>query len=168
MAIRFPLQTVLSSDNSTELGAGSVGGGVPILFTFPMDTDNAMLKFSASVAGGGVSAQVQTTDDGGNTWYSMGRTSIVSNAVGDNVQWLALPVISAGIQSSSVVAVGSVIAGTGIGSAQPSLVGSGEVTGMPIMSQQGRVIIQITGSLTAAASNSIVTQIKINNQDATA
>lgn len=168
MAIRLPLKTVLSSDNSTELGAGSVGGGVPIPFTILQDTDNIVLKLTASVAGGGVSAQLQTTDDGGTTWFGMGRTSIVSNAVGDNAQWLSISTLGQGIGSSSIVAVGSVIAGTGIGSAQPSLLGSGEISGLPILSQQARVILQITGSLTSAASNTIIAEVKINSQTATA
>lgn len=165
MSIRLPLQTVLSATNNDEVGAGSVGGGVPILFTVPQDTDNFTVKFTASTVGGGVSAQVQTTDDGGTTWFSVGRTSIVSNAVGDNAQWMSVSTVGQGIGSSSIVATGSVIAGTGIGSAQPSLVGSGEMTGLPILSQQARIIIQITGSLT---SSSITTQVKINNQSATA
>lgn len=165
MAIRLPLATVLSATNNDELGAGSVGGGVPILFTIPQDTDNIVLKLTASTVGGGISAQIQTTDDGGNTWYSLGRTSVVSNAVGDNVQWMSISTVGQGIGSSSLIAVGSVIAGTGIGTAQPSLVGSGEMTGLPILSQQARVIIQIVGSLT---SSSILTQIKVNNQSATA
>lgn len=168
MAIRLPLQTILSSDNSTEVGAGSVGGSVNIPLTIPQDTDNIVVKFTASVAGAGVSAQLQTTDDGGITWFSTGRTSIVSNAVGDNVQWLSVPVISSGVQSSSIVAVGSVIAGTGIGSAQPSLVGSGEITGMPLLSPTARIAIQITGTAIAAASNTIITQVKVNSQSATA
>lgn len=168
MAIRLPLKTVLSSDNSTELGAGSVGGGIGIPFTILQDADNIVLKLTASVAGGGISAQIQTTDDGGTTWYSNGRTSVVSNAVGDNVQWLSISTLGMGIQSSSVVATGSVIAGTGIGSATPSAVGSGEMTGLPILSQQGRVLLQIVGSLTSAASNVIIAEVKINSQSATA
>lgn len=165
MAIRLPLQVVLSSTNNDELGAGSVGGGVPILFTIPQDTDNIVVKLTASTVGGGVSAQLQTTDDGGTTWFSLGRTSVVSNANGDNTQWMSISTVGQGIGSSSVVATGSVIAGTGIGSAQPSLVGSGEMTGLPLLSQQGRLIIQITGNLT---SSSILTQVKVNNQSATA
>lgn len=165
MAIRLPLQTVLSATNNDEVGAGSVGGGVPINFIIPQDTDNIVVKLIASTVGGGVSAQLQTTDDGGTTWYSVGRTSVISNAIGDNAQWMSISTVGQGIGSSSVVATGSVIAGTGIGSAQPSLVGSGEMTGLPILSQQARIILQITGSLT---SSSILTQVKINNQSATA
>lgn len=169
MALRQPLYTVISSDNSTEVGAGSIGGGVVVgPFNLPQDTDNVVVKFSASVSGAGVSAQFQTTDDGGSTWFGVGRTSIVSNAVGDNVQWLSVPVISSGTNSSSVVAVGSVVSGGSIGSAQPSTLASGEVSGMPLLSQTARVVLQITGSINAAASNSLITQVKVNNQDATA
>lgn len=165
MAIRLPLYTILSSTNNDEVGAGSVNGTVNIPFTIPQDTDNIVLKLTATTAGGGISAQLQTTDDGGNTWFSLGRTSIVSAATGDNVQWLSIPVISSGVQSSSVVAVGSVIAGTGIGSAVPSAVGSGEITGMPILSQTARVTLQLQAGIT---SSSILTQVKVNSQSATA
>lgn len=165
MSIRLPLQTVLSATNNDEVGAGSVGGGVPILFTIPQDTDNIVVKFTASVVGGGVSAQVQTTDDGGTTWFGLGRTSIISAAAGDNAQWLSIPVTGFGVGTSSIVATGSVIGGGGIGSAQPSTLSSGDITGLPVLSQQGRIIIQIVGNLT---SSSILTQVKVNSQSATA
>lgn len=165
MSIRLPLQTVLSSNNNDEVGAGSVNGTVNIPFMIPQDTDNIILKMTATMAGGGVSAQLQTTDDGGSTWFSLGRTSIVSAATGDNAQFLSFSTISNGVQSSSVVAVGSVIAGTGIGSANPSTVGSGEITGMPLLSQFARVALQLQAGVT---SSSILTQVKINSQSATA
>lgn len=165
MSIRLPLQTVLSATNNDEVGAGSVGGGVPILFMIPQDTDNIVLKLTASTVGGAVSAQLQTTDDGGTTWFGLARTSIVSNANGDNAQWLSVPVTGFGMGSPSVVAVGSVISTGAIGTAQPSALSAGEVSGLPVLSQQGRVIIQITGSL---SSSSILTQIKVNSQSATA
>lgn len=168
MAIRLPLQTVVSVDNSTETGTSSVGGGIAVPFMLPQDTDNVVVKLSASVAGAGVSAQLQTTDDGGTTWFGLGRTSVVSNAVGDNVEWLSLSVSGTQPSSSSIVAVGSVVATGAIGSAQPSTLGSRDISGLPILSQQARVLIQIVGNITSAASNSIVTQVKVNNQDATA
>lgn len=166
MAIRLPLATVLSSTNNDELGAGSVGGGVPILFTIPQDTDNILLKLTASTVGGGVSAQLQTTDDGGNTWYGLGRTSVISNANGDNTQWLSIPVLGFGVATASIVAVGSITSGFSIGSAQPSTLAQyGDLSGLPVLSQQGRVLLQIVGNL---SSSSILTQVKVNNQDATA
>ncbi len=169
MSVKFPLQTVLSSDNSTELGASSVGGGIPVLFTIPQDTDNIVVKLTASVVGAGVSAQVQTTDDGGATWFALGRTSVVSNAVGDNAQWLSIPTNGFGLGASSVVATGSVQSGFAIGSAQPSTMAQyGDMSGLPILSPTGRILIQIVGNITSAASNQIITQVKVNQQSATA
>lgn len=164
MSIRLPLQVIVSSTNNDEVGAGSVGGGVIIgPFQIPQDTDNVVVKLTASTVGGAVSAQFQTTDDGGITWYGIARTSVVSNAAGDNVQWMSIPTIGQSINSASIVAVGSVFAGTGIGSAQPSLLASNEINGLPLLSPTARIIIQITGSLT---SSSILTQVKVNNQSA--
>lgn len=169
MAIRLPLYTVVSSDNSSETGAGSVGGGVIIgPFNLPQDTDNIVVKFQSSMVGTGISAQFQTTDDGGITWFGVARTSVVSNASGDNAQWLSIPVISMGMNSSSIVAVGSVISGGGVGSAQPSTLASGEVTGLPVLSPTARIILQIPGNITSAASNQLITQVKVNSQSATA
>lgn len=166
MSIRLPLYTALASTNNDELGAGSVGGGVPVLFTIPQDTDNIVVKLTASTVGGGVSAQVQTTDDGGITWYGLGRTSVVSNANGDNAQWLSIPVTGFGTGGSSIVAVGSVQAGFAIGSAQPSTLATyGDTSGLPVLSQQARIVIQIVGNL---SSSSILTQVKVNSQSASA
>lgn len=168
MSIRLPLMTIASSQRDTETGTSSVGGGIPLTFTIPQDADNIVVKLTASMVGAGISAQLQTTDDGGTTWFGIARTSIVSNAVGDNAQWISAAVTGSGVGSSSIVATGSVIGGVGIGSAQPSTLASGDVTGMPVLSQLGRVIVQITGNVTAAASNSILTQVKVNSQSATA
>lgn len=171
MSIRLPLKVVLSSDNSTEVGAGSVGGGVNIPFVIPQDTDNIVVKFQASTVGAAVSAQLQTTDDGGTTWFGVARTSIVSNANGVTAEWLSVPVVGFGVRTSSasVVAVGSVVAvntATPTGSASPSTLGSKQFSGLPILSQQARVVIQITGDLTA--STVLLTEVKVNSQSATA
>lgn len=166
MAIRLPLYTIQSFTNNDEVGAGSVGGGVVLgPFNIPQDTDNVTVKLTASTVGGGVSVQFQTTDDGGSTWYGVARSSVISNANGDNTEWLSIPTISDGNHSSSVVAVGSVTGVGGIGSAQPSTLSSKARSGLPLLSQTARVIIQITGNLT---SSSILTQVKVNNQSATA
>lgn len=166
MSIRLPLQTVLSATNNDEVGAGSVNGVVVAgTFTIPQDTDNIVVKLTASVVGGAVSAQIQTTDDGGTTWFGLARTSVVSNAVGDNVEWMSIPTIGFGISASSIVATGSVISGTGIGSAQPSTLASKDMSGLPVLSQLGRVVLQVTSAVT---SSSILTQVKVNSQSATA
>lgn len=162
MSIRLPLTTVLSSNNNDEVGAGSVNGVVAISpFTIPQDTDNVTVKLTATVAGGGVSAQLQTTDDGGTTWFGVARTSIVSAATGDKPEWLSVPVIGFGLRSSSVVATGSVIAGAGIGSAAPSTLSSGSYSGLPLLSPTARIVLQLQAGIT---SSSILTQVKVNNQ----
>ena len=162
MAIRLPLTTVLSQNNNDEVGAGSVNGVVAgSAFQLPVDCDNVTVKLTATVAGGGVSAMLQTTDDGGTTWYGVGRTSIVSAATGDNAEWLSVPVAGFGMTTSSVVAVGSVIGGGAIGSAKPSVLASKSMTGLPILSQTARIAIQLQAGIT---SSSILTQVKVNSQ----
>lgn len=171
MAIRLPLTTVLSSDNSTEVGAGSVVGGVAIPFVIPQDTDNIVVKFQSQTAGGGVSATLQTTDDGGTTWFDVARTSVVSSANGVLAQWLSVPTHGFGQRTgnASVVAVGSVVAGNSngtIGNTPPSILGSSQYSGMPILSQQARIFLILQAGV--SASTVLTTEVKVNNQSATA
>ena len=65
MSIRLPLKRVLDVNDSTEVGSGpaSTAGGVAHSFLLPQDTDNVIVKLTASVKGGGVSALFQTSDD---------------------------------------------------------------------------------------------------------
>ena len=79
-SIRLPLTTVLDYDDVGQTGATSVAGGVAKTFKIPQDADNIVVKLTASVIAGAVSATLQTTDDGGTTWYDVARTSVVSNA----------------------------------------------------------------------------------------
>lgn len=173
MSIRLPLRTVISQSNASEVGAGSVGGGVPIPFVIPQDTDNIVVKFQASTVGGAVSAQLQTTDDGGTTWYGVARTSAVSNANGVTAQWLSVPVVGFGNRTFVGSGVIGSVGGTGsastmgtIGNASPSTIGILQQSGLPILSQQARIILQITGDLTASAV--LLTEVKVNSQSATA
>lgn len=166
MAIRLPLQTIGAFIDDTEVGAGSVAGVVAHPFQIPLDTDNVVVKFTASVAGAGVSATFQTSDDGGTTYYDVARTSIVSNANNTTAQWLSIPLIGYGVRSSSVVAVGSVIAGGATTSSAASTLGVGQVSGLPILSIQNRIAITITGNVTSAASNAIRTTVSANNVSA--
>jgi hypothetical protein len=174
MAIRFPLVTVIDYNDTPQTGAGSVAGGVAKTFTIPQDADNVVVKLTASVIGGGVSATFQTTDDGGTTWYDVQRTSIVSNANTTTAEWLSIPVATLGQRSNnsigSVVATGSVIAtgavGATIGNAAASTLASKEVSGMPILSQFGRVFLRYTAAVTSTDLARV--QVKVNSQSATA
>ncbi len=168
MAIRFPLKTVLSANNNDELGAGSALGVIAIPFTIPQDTDNVTVKLTATiVGGGGVSAQLQTTDDGGTTWYGVARTSLITAATGDKTEWLSVPVDGFGLRGSSIIAVGSVVSGMPIGNAAPSTLSiGGGYTGMPILSTTARIALQMNA--TAITSSSILTEVKVNSQSASA
>ena len=99
MAIRLPLKVVETFTDSNDTGTGSVSGGIPHLVTIPQDTDNVVVKMTASVSGTGVSATFQTTDDGGTTWYDVARTSIVSNTPSGYEEWLTIPVEGHGFRS---------------------------------------------------------------------
>lgn len=158
MSIRLPLKTVLDVNNSTvnATGPASTAGGVAHTFDLPQDTDNVVVKFSASVLAGGASATLQTTDDGGTTWYDVGRTSIVSNAA--LPEWLSVPVNGFGYRGGNViastVATGSVIVVTSsvlntIGNAAASSLGSHSYSGMPILSQRGRIFLRYTAAVTS-------------------
>ena len=178
MSIRLPLQTVLDVNNSAvnATGPASTAGGVANTFTLPQDCESVVVKFTASVLAGGVSALLQTTDDGGTTWYDVGRTSIVSNA-NDAVtaQWLAVPVAGFGYRGGNViastVATGSVIVVTSsvlntIGSAGASTLGQATYSGMPILSQQGRIFFQYTSAVTSVLNERV--RVYTNSQSATA
>lgn len=173
MAIRLPLTTVVSKTQADETGVNSVAGGVQIPFVIPQDTDNVVVKFTTSVAGA-YSAVFQTTDDGGTTYYDVARTSIVSNANNTTAEWLSIPVEGVGFRSQ-VVAQTSVSAATNtaialntIGAAAASTIGGAQQTGLPLLSQQARLFIRITGNVTSAASNTYTAQVKVNSQSATA
>ncbi len=174
MAIRLPLKTVLSFNDAGQTGTTSLAGGVALPFTIPQDTDNIVVKLSASVIAGAVSATLQTTDDGGTTWYDVARTSVVSNtgasilAGGDiNAEWLSVPVISSGVNPivKSTANSGSILGGT-IGSAAASALGSRQVSGLPILSQQARMFLIYTNAV--SGTDKAIVEVKVNSQSATA
>lgn len=156
MSIRLPTQTVLTAQ-TTDLGTSSVAGGLGFPFIVPQDTDNIVVKFSASVITGGMSATLQTSDDGGSTYYDIARTSTVSNGV---PQWISAPVISAGINPRTTFAGASIIGGT-IGTAAASTLASGQVSGLPILGQQNRLFLIYSGGITVS---SVVATVKVNSQ----
>lgn len=176
MAIRLPLTTLLDYNQTTENGAGVAGvnasivGGQALTFLIPQDTDNIVIKFTASVAGGGASAVFQTSDDGGSTWYDVARTSIVSNANPTTAEWLSTPVIGIGVATTviapSVVAVGSVqsfgsVYGA-IGSAAASSLGQKSVSGLPVLGRSARVFVRYTAAITSVIA--MRATVSANNQ----
>lgn len=163
MGIRLPLKTVLSYDDAGQTGATSVAGGVAKTFYVPQDTDNVLVKLTASVIAGGVSATFQTTDDGGTTWYDVGRTSIVSNANNTNAEWLSVPTIGTGIATgvSGYPAAGSILS-VATGRAAASSLGVRQVSGLPIMGPLNRVFLRYTAAVTSTDLAKV--EIKVNSE----
>ncbi len=156
MSIRLPLKTVLDVNNSTEVGSGpaSTVGGVAHTFELPQDVDGVVVKLTASVLAGGMDVTLQTTDDGGTTWYDVARSSTVSNANNAvTAEWIAAPVISQGLRA--IHGVASVGTGTAvsvfgtIGGAGASTLGQKQYSGLPILSQRGRVFLRYTAAVTS-------------------
>lgn len=163
MSVRLPTQVVLTA-TTTDLGTASVAGGLGFPFQIPQDTDNIVVKFQASVITGGMSATLQTSDDGGVTYYDIARTSIVSSANLGTAQWISAPVISAGINPRTTFAGASIIGGT-IGNAAASTLASGQVSGLPILGIQNRLFFMYSGGITVS---SVVATVRVNSQSATA
>lgn len=163
MGVRIPTNTVLTV-NTTDIGTGSVAGGYAFPFLIPQDTDNIVVKFQASVITGGFSATLQTSDDGGTTYYDVARTSTVSSANVGTAQWISAGVISPGINPRTTFAGASIIGGT-IGSAAASTLASGAVSGLPILGIQNRLFLIASGGITVS---SVVATVKVNSQSATA
>lgn len=159
MGVRLPLQTVLDYTATNDLGAGSVAGGVPLTFTMPQDADALVVKLIPSTVGGGVSALLQTSDDGGTTWYDVSRTSIASNS--------ALPVFSSGFVNAGGMATAinatpaNSILTVGISNTNASTLSAQQISGLPLLSPLNRVFLIYTGNLTG---NSSRVQVKVNSQ----
>ena len=173
MSIRIPLRVVGNFTDSNDTGTGSVIGGIQHEVTLPQDCDNVVVKMTASVSGTGVSALFQTTDDGGTTYYDVARSSIVSDTKAGHEEWLNIPISGQGFrsqvvgQNSVAGATNEAIALNTIGNTPAaSTLGHSQISGLPLLSQQGRVFIIIAGDVTSAASNEVVTKVMANSQSA--
>lgn len=168
--IRLPLQNVLDVNNSAINATGpasTVGGVVAGPFLLPQDCDNVVVKLEASVLAGGVSATLQTTDNGGATWYDVARTSIVSNTGGSVLaEWLNIPIGGFGFRPTQGVA--SVGTGTAVsvlsvtGSAGASTLAQKDFSGLGMMSQNGRVFLRYTAAVTSILNERV--QVFTNTQ----
>ncbi len=169
MSIRLPLTGVLDV-TQTDQGPGSLLiGGWAYPFKLPQDTDNVLVKFSPSVVAGGASVIFQTSDDGGNTFYDVARTSIASNnGLGAAAQWLSIPTINGNdrtVATASLIATGSLVTGVSNGNAAASTLGSGQNSGLPVIGLQNRIFLITTGNATAVNAR---VQVLVNQQSATA
>ncbi len=150
MSIRKPIK-VLTFNDATEIGVGSTLGGKFKTFQLPQDTDNVVVKLQSSLVGGSVTATLQTTDDGGSTWYDISRTkqaSVTNNTV---AVWTNNQVIGGNhsTQTGTASTTGGVsptsVFGT-IGSAGASTLGVDTYSGLPIMDTLARIMLIYTGT----------------------
>lgn len=161
MSIRFPDVTVLDFTD-TGVGATSV---VSQTFTLPQDTDNVLMKVvSASVAGTAqtVDVYLQTSDDGGSTYYDIGRARLPDSVAASvisfanaSAQWINAPVTGSNVRQTSIIGNASV-RGTAVNTQ----------TGLPVLGQIGRVQVAYGGVL--AANAGVRVQVSVNQQSATA
>lgn len=164
MSIRLPIKTVLDVTQANQ-GVTSTAGGWAYTFKVPQDTDNIVVKVLPSVVAGGAKVYLQTSDDGGTTYYDVATTSTASaNALGASPQWLVGSTITPGTRTGVTYAGASILSG-GIGGVGASVLGSQETSGLPILGINNRLFIQTVGNATAVSVRAIV---YVNSQSARA
>ncbi len=163
MAIRIPTQGLLDVTN-TSVGVGSVAGGFAYPFTVSQDTDTIVVRFRPSVITGNMSATLQSSPDGGSTWYDLARTSVLSNANAVTAQWLVGTTITSGMRTAVTQAASVITAG--VGSAAASTLGSQQVSGLPILGTANRVFLIMGGGVTVNDGSRV--EVFVPQQSATA
>lgn len=170
MGIRFPLKTVLDYNDSGNVGATSV---VSQTFTIPQDSDNIIVKVPVTSVNGTsplVDIYVQTSDDGGTTWYDLAHLPTVTQSAitNANALWASIPVSGFGARTTSSPAAStttgttqvSVLAVTGNASMRGTAPGA--MTGLPVLGPLGRVQIAYSGTL--ALNAGLQVQVKVNSE----
>lgn len=150
MAINKPTAGVLDYTLvTTDVGAGSVAGGWALPFNLSSDVTTVTVRFRPSVITGNMSAVLQSSPDGGTTYYDIARTSVISVANATTAQWLVGSTIVPGINPKVVGTglTGSVLGGA-IGAAGASTLGSQQVSGLPLLGTANRVFLIMGGGVT--------------------
>lgn len=159
MSFRQPIQTVLDYNDSGNVGATSI---VSKTFFLPQDTDEVIVKIPvASIVGTApiVDVFLQTTDDGGTTWYDVANLrptyTVVSSTIAVNntlANFMAAGTIGDGQRANSSV----------VGSTAASTLAANQYSGLPMLSTLGRVSIKYSGTI--ATNNGFQVQVKTNQQ----
>ena len=169
MGIRFPLTTVLDYNDSGNTGATSV---VSATFRVPQDADNIVVKVPVSSINGTnpvAAIYVQTTDDGGTTWYDMARLPDVTQTAITNASalWASIPVNGYGVRTT-VLPTTSLLGGgmpgsilSIIGNASMRGTAAGSQTGLPVLGPLNRIQISYAG--TVALNAGVQVQVKVNS-----
>ncbi len=158
MSIRTPLQAILNvADTATS-------GTVAYPFLIPQDVDDVVVKFYTGATFTGTSptldVYIQTSDDGGTTWYDAGNMGQITAAVSaQNARWGYFGIVNTQprTQGASLLAIGACAASTA---------GSQAYTGLPLLSRYARVYLKYGGTQVANTSANVV--VYANQQSATA
>lgn len=174
MSIRKPLLTVLDYNDSGNVGATSV---VSQTFFVPQDADNILVKVPVTSINGTsplAAIYLQTTDDGGTTWYDIARLPDVTQTAitNANALWMNANVNGLGVRSTQAPTVSVLGGGAGAsiltitGNASMRGLAAGGISGLPIMGPLNRIQISYAGTLLLNAGLQV--QVKVNSQEASA
>lgn len=145
MAIRTPLQTVVSVTDTATTGTASYP------FFAPQDIDSVVVKVTAAAFTGTnptADIYIQTSDDGGTTWYDCANVGQVTAAiVNQNARFTVIPLAGSSLRGLANF-VGSVAAST---------TAAAQTTGLPILSKYCRIYYKYGG--TQLANSGITTVV---------
>lgn len=139
MSIRFPLQTVKSITNTATTGTTNYP------FLVPQDIDNLVVKLYTGTFTGTnptLDVYVQTTDDGGTTWYDVAHFAQATAAISKQLaEWITIPV---NLTTKTV----------------PSTSGSSQlaaslVSPIPLLSKEVNIAVKLGGTQVANAGTEI-------------
>lgn len=164
MSIRTPNSPVLSFRSSV---ASAVTDAATVIL--PQDTDAITVMVTSSVFGiTTLNTFVQTSPDGGTTWLDMGNIGTIVGTTGATPTtalqqpWIAhFDTVGARANEGtpSVVSVGSVVS-RNINQVGASVIGAGQYSGLPLMSQTLRIFHKATGT----GASDILTRVFVHNQ----
>lgn len=174
MSIRKPLLTVLDYNDSGNTGLTSV---VSQNFFVPQDADNILVKVPVTSINGTsplAAIYLQTTDDGGTTWYDIARLPDVTQTAitNANALWMNANVNGLGVRTTVNPTTsllgggmpGSVLSVTG--NASMRSLAAQTMSGLPIMGSLNRIQISYAGTVLLNAGLQV--QVKVNSQEASA
>lgn len=170
MSVRLPLKTVLDYNDTGNTGATSV---VSKTFQIPQDTDAIVVKVpKASITGTTptVDVYLQTSDDGGTTFYDvLHLPTIVGTTIANaGALWGTALVCGPGFRSTAAPAA-SAVGGTTqtsiltvTGNASVRGLAPGTISGLPILGVNNRIQISYGGTI--ATNNDLEVQVKVQSQ----
>ena len=145
MALNQPTKAILDVSN-TDLGGASVAGGYAYTFNLPSDVTTIAVRFRPSVITGHMGLILQSSPDGGTTYYDIARTSTMSIAYSANPQWLVGSSISPGINPRGSGTTS--ITGGSPGTVGASVLSSSQVSGLPLLGTANRLFMILGGAAT--------------------